>query len=59
MKSFMAFMEEKVAPVFAKLATNPYLSGIKNGMIATVPFTIFGSLFIIISQFPNKSWEKL
>ena len=52
-------MEDKVAPIFAKLATNPYLTGIKDGMIATVPFTIFGSLFIIIAQFPNDTWAKI
>lgn len=56
MKNFMKFMEEKVAPVFGKLATNPYLKGVRDGMIATVPFTIIGSIFIIISQFPNKTW---
>lgn len=59
MNKFMSFMENKVAPVFAKVATNPYLSGIKDGMIATVPFTIFGSLFIIISQFPNDAWAQI
>ena len=36
MKKFMSFMEDKVAPIFAKLATNPYLTGIKDGMIADV-----------------------
>lgn len=56
MKKFMTFMEEKVAPTFAVLAQNPYLIGIKDGMIATVPFTIFGSIFIIISQFPSEKW---
>ncbi len=59
MNKLMSFMEDKVAPVFAKVATNPYLAGIKDGMVSTVPFTIFGSLFIIISQFPNDSWLKL
>lgn len=59
MDKFMRFMENKVAPVFGKVATNPYLKGIRDGMIATVPFTIFGSIFIIISQFPNDAWLEL
>lgn len=59
MNKLMSFMEDKVAPVFAKVATNPYLAGIKDGMVSTVPFTIFGSLFIIISQFPNDTWLKI
>lgn len=58
MKKFMDFMEEKIAPVFAKVGANPYLVGIKDGMIATVPFTIFGSIFIIVQQFPVEAWLK-
>lgn len=59
MKKFMQLMEDKFVPFFAKIATNPYLEGLKNGMIATVPFTIFGSIFIIISQFPNDRWLEI
>jgi len=59
MDNFMKFMEEKVAPVFGKVATNPYLKGIRDGMIATVPFTIIGSIFIIICQFPNDAWKAM
>lgn len=59
MNKLMSFMENKLAPVFSKLGANPYLMGIKDGMIATVPFTIFGSLFIIISQFPNDTWTEI
>ena len=59
MNKIMELMENKIAPVFAKLATNRYLKGIRDGMIATVPFTIFGSIFIIISQFPNDTWLEI
>lgn len=59
MNKIMEFMETKLAPTFSKLGANPYLLGIKNGMIATVPFTIFGSIFLIISQFPNATWQAI
>lgn len=59
MKKFMDFMESKVAPIFAKIGANPYIVGVKDGMVATVPFTIFGSLFIIVQQFPNDAWLKI
>lgn len=59
MNKIMEFMETKLAPTFSKLGANPYLLGIKNGMIATVPFTIFGSIFLIISQFPNDAWQAI
>ena len=56
MKKFMSFVEEKLTPLFIKLGTNSYIIGIRDGMVATVPFTIFGSLFIILQQFPNDKW---
>lgn len=56
MKKFYSFFEEKVGPVVEKLARNHYLIGIRDGMIATVPFTIIGSVFIIIQQFPVQAW---
>ncbi|GGE52514.1 permease IIC component [Pullulanibacillus camelliae] len=30
--------------------------GVKDGMIVTIPFTIIGSLFLIIAYFPVKAW---
>ncbi len=56
MNKVMEFMNNKFAPTFAKLGANPYVTGIRDGMVATVPFTIFGSIFIIIQQFPIDSW---
>lgn len=56
MNKLTTFIEEKFAPLFSKLAGNPYVNGLKDGMVATAPFTIIGSLFIIIQQFPVKAW---
>ena len=57
MKNSMETVKEKLAPTFEKLAENPYVIGIKDGMMSTVPFTIFGSVFIILTQFPNDAWK--
>lgn len=56
MKNIMNIIEKKFAPVFGKLNQNPYIQGLRDGMIATIPFTIIGSLFIIIQQFPVDAW---
>ncbi|MDR2834275.1 MAG: PTS transporter subunit EIIC, partial [Streptococcaceae bacterium] len=50
------FIEHKFSPVFQKLNQIPYFVGLKNGIIITTPFTIVGSLFIIIQQFPVQAW---
>ena len=59
MQNFMEAVKDKLAPTFEKLAENSYIVGIKDGMMSTVPFTIFGSVFIILTQFPNDSWKAL
>ena len=59
MKTFMETLKDKLAPSFEKLAANPYVVGIKDGMMSTVPFTIFGSVFIILTQFPNDAWKAI
>jgi len=59
MKKFMETLKDKLAPSFEKLAANPYVVGIKDGMMSTVPFTIFGSVFIILTQFPNDAWKAI
>lgn len=56
MNTLTKFMEEKLSPTFAKLDKNPYLRAVKNGMVAISPFTIIGSIFIIIQQFPVQGW---
>ncbi len=58
MKNTMELIREKLGPTFEKLAKNPYVIGIKDGMMSTVPFTIFGSVFIILTQFPNDAWKS-
>ncbi|QIK57090.1 PTS sugar transporter subunit IIC [Erysipelothrix sp. HDW6A] len=58
MQKLSNYIETHFAPIFAKLGSNPYVNGVKNGMIATSPFTIIGSIFIIIQQFPVKAWTE-
>ncbi len=57
--SFINWMEKKLVPVANKLNNNRYISAIKNGMIATIPVTITGSLFLIIGFLPIPGWNDL
>ncbi len=56
MEKFTQFINDHFAPKFAKFGANPYVQGLRDGMISTTPFTIVGSLFIIIQQFPSETW---
>lgn len=57
MNKFMDFVENKLTPPLLKFGENRYMLAIKNGMILTVPFTIIGSIFLILSEFPVKSYQ--
>ena len=59
MKSILRFVDKNLAPFFGKLNTNPYIEGLRDGMIATLPFTVIGSVFIIIWQFPSTTWQNI
>jgi len=41
----------------ARLDANPYLSAIRAGMVAVVPLTIAGGLFMIVANLPVPGWE--
>ena len=53
------FLNTRVVPVLTALSENTYLSAIRAGMVSVVPLTIIGGLFIIVSYFPVKGWDKL
>src|SRR6476659_1381794 len=40
------------------LSENTYLSAIRAGMVAVVPLTIIGGLFMIIAYLPIPGWES-
>ena len=49
-----------IAPVvraLTALSGNTYLSAIRAGMVAIVPLTIIGGLFLIVAELPVAGWE--
>ncbi|KXB42442.1 putative PTS system, cellobiose-specific IIC component [Amygdalobacter nucleatus] len=53
------FMEEKLAPVAYKLATNKILLAVRNGLAMSMPLIMAGSLLMIIASFPIQAWKDL
>jgi PTS system cellobiose-specific IIC component len=50
------FLEEKVMPVAARIGAQRHLMALRDGLIATMPFMIIGSLFLILANFPVKGY---
>ncbi|MFV0381348.1 MAG: PTS sugar transporter subunit IIC [Breznakia sp.] len=58
MNSLLNFIENRVAGPMAKLAEQHHLKSVKDGMMVSVPFTIIGSIFILIGNLPIAAWKE-
>lgn len=59
MERFLNWIETKWMPPFAKLSELRHLRAIRDGIIATLPLIIIGSLFLIIASPPVPSLEAM
>lgn len=59
MKPAADFLHRHVVPPLTALSENTYLSAIRAGMVAIVPLTIIGGLFMVVAFFPAAGWERL
>ncbi|GMS47226.1 PTS sugar transporter subunit IIC [Enterococcus gallinarum] len=55
MNGFVGFIEQKLMPVANKVGMQRHMVAIRKGIIATLPLTIVGSFFTILSNFPIES----
>lgn len=53
MKStFMDKLEDVLLPIADKLNNNKYLASLRDGFMIALPLIIFGSIFVVIANFP-------
>lgn len=52
MNKFMSFLESVLLPVADKLNNNRYLTALRDGFMVALPLIIFGSIFVVIANFP-------
>ncbi|MEH7086216.1 PTS cellobiose transporter subunit IIC [Neobacillus drentensis] len=52
MSKFNSFLEEKVMPVAGKIGAQRHLLALRDGLIATMPFIVIGSFFLIVANLP-------
>jgi PTS system cellobiose-specific IIC component len=53
----LRFLNTHVVPALSTLSTNIYLSAVRAGMVAVVPLTIIGGLFMIVAYLPVAGWD--
>lgn len=49
---FMQFLEDMLLPLADKLNNNRYLTALRDGFMVALPLIIFGSIFVVIANFP-------
>lgn len=49
-------LEKHFLPILLKIGENKRLIAIRNGITLTIPFTIIGSIFLIIGNLPIEAW---
>lgn len=54
----VTFIERKVIPVLIRMGENKILVAVRNGIALTLPFTITGSLFLIVANLPVPGWSE-
>jgi PTS system cellobiose-specific IIC component len=59
MTKIMTFLEKYFLPVADKIGKQRHLMAIRNGLIATLPLTVVGSLFVIFLNLPIDGYEEL
>ena len=52
MNKFMEFLENILLPIADKLNNNRYLTALRDGFMVALPLIIFGSIFVVIANFP-------
>ena len=59
MNSATTLLNKYIVPPLTALSENTYLSAIRAGMVAIVPLTIIGGLFMVVSFLPVTGWDKV
>lgn len=51
-------MLDKVSKVIYTISENMYLKSVSKGMVATIPFTIAGSIVVLLKTIPFAFWQN-
>jgi PTS system cellobiose-specific IIC component len=51
-------LKDRIAPALVAMSENHYMAAIRAGMVAIVPLTIIGGLFMIVAYLPVTGWDE-
>lgn len=54
----ITFIENKLIPILIRIGDNKILVAVRNGITMTLPFTITGSIFLILANLPVPGWAE-
>jgi PTS system cellobiose-specific IIC component len=54
----MTRLTDRIGPALIRVSENVHLSAVRAGMVAVVPLTIVGGLFMIVAYLPVAGWEQ-
>jgi cellobiose PTS system EIIC component len=57
-EKFMNFVEEKMVPVAGAFANQRHLKAMRDGLVQTIPITIFGGLILMVANPPIATTVK-
>lgn len=55
----VTFIENRIIPLLIRIGEDKHLVAVRNGIVLTLPFTITGSLFLILANLPIPGWAEL
>lgn len=58
MNRVLGFLEAKLMPLAARAAQQRHLCAIRGAYVSFMPFIIVGSILLVISSFPNQSYQQ-
>ncbi|MGL4589048.1 MAG: PTS sugar transporter subunit IIC [Mycoplasmatales bacterium] len=58
MEKIMNFLEKVLTPIGSKIGGNKYMLALRDGFVYTLPFTLTGSIFLLIAFFPVPAVSK-
>ncbi|OOG27576.1 PTS system, cellobiose-specific IIC component [Enterococcus casseliflavus] len=58
MKSFLSFLENKLAPLGERIGKQRHLKALREGIMMAMPLVLIGSFFVLIRDFPIAAWTN-
>ncbi len=59
MDAIVDFVNKYLVPPLVKVGEEKHMQGIRDGIMLTMPFTIIGSIFLVLASLPIPGWSDL